>query len=328
MLGYPNFEAPVWSLISGDVQLIQMEKVSTVLDEVVVADSLSGQDVFRIALSRIETNYPMKPFMLDGFYRDVKKVGGTYISLLEAAVKIFDEDYKEPRNKFKLRERVKLLEVRRSMGYEDRFTTYFDQDNLLEDLLLQNNIRYHYLEAAPDVTRNIVREKDSYYDGRRIYVLSYRDQTSLRLFIDKHDYAIIHLEFESGPTDEMIETRRGLYSKFDGLKKTIDFKKYDNKMYLSFMSSTSKINWYDARTHQLSFETELHQQLLINKVRPDTDDKIGSTEKMKNYGLQYQDLPYNKKFWENYNVIKDTPLDNKVLADLEKVAPLDKQFEN
>lgn len=328
MLGYPNFEAPVWSLISGDVQLIQMEKVSTVLDEVVVADSLSGQDVFRIALSRIEINYPMKPFMLDGFYRDVKKVGGTYISLLEAAVKIFDEDYKEPRNKFKLRERVKLLEVRRSMGYEDRFTTYFDQDNLLEDLLLQNNIRYHYLEAAPDVTQNIVREKDSYYDGRRIYVLSYRGQTSLRLFIDKHDYAIIHLEFESGPTDEVIETRRGLYSKFDGLKKTIDFKKYNNKMYLSFMSSTSKINWYDARTHQLSFETELHQQLLINKVRPDSDDKIGSTEKMKNYGLQYQDLPYNKKFWEDYNVIKDTPLDNKVLADLEKIAPLDKQFEN
>src|SRR5574339_732744 len=159
MLGYPNFEAPVWSLISGDVQLIQMEKVSTVLDEVVVADSLSGQDVFRIALSRIEINYPMKPFMLDGFYRDVKKVGGTYISLLEAAVKIFDEDYKEPRNKFKLRERVKLLEVRRSMGYEDRFTTYFDQDNLLEDLLLQNNIRYHYLATAPDVERNIIREK-------------------------------------------------------------------------------------------------------------------------------------------------------------------------
>lgn len=328
MLGYPNFEAPVWSLISGEVQLIQLEKVSTVLDEVIIADSLSGQDIFRIALSRIDTNYPMKPFMLDGFYRDIKKVGGTYISLLEAAVKIFDEDYKEPRNKFKLRERVKLIEVRRSMGYEDRFTSYFDQDNLLEDLLLQNNIRYHYLAAGPEVARNIIREKDSYYDGRRIYVLSYHDQISLRLFIDKDDYAIIHLEFESGPTDELIETRRGMYSKFDGLKKTIDFRKYDNKMYLSYMSSVSKINWYDAKTHQLSFETELQQQLLINKVRPDTDEKIGSTEKMKNYGLQYQDLPYNKKFWENYNVIKDTPLDTKVLADLEKVAPLDQQFEN
>jgi hypothetical protein len=49
---------------------------------------------------------------------------------------------------------------------------------------------------------------------------------------------------------------------------------------------------------------------------------------MTNYGLQYQDLPYNKKFWDNYNVIKDTPLNKKILVDLEKIAPLEKQFEN
>jgi hypothetical protein len=43
--------------------------------------------------------------------------------------------------------------------------------------------------------------------------------------------------------------------------------------------------------------------------------------------LQYQDLPYNKAFWDNYNVIKDTPLDKKILEDLEKGGPLQKQFE-
>jgi len=66
----------------------------------------------------------------------------------------------------------------------------------------------------------------------------------------------------------------------------------------------------------------------VNNVRPNTDERIGATEKMKNYGLQYQDLPYNKNFWDNYNVIKDTPLDKKILVDLEKIAPLEKQFEN
>jgi hypothetical protein len=49
---------------------------------------------------------------------------------------------------------------------------------------------------------------------------------------------------------------------------------------------------------------------------------------MRNYGLQYQDYPYNKPFWDNYNVIKETPVDRKVVEDLERVAPLDKQFEN
>lgn len=328
MLGYTNFEAPVWSLISHEPQLILMDRVSKMLDEVVVADSLTGADIFHIALSKINDNYPMRPFMLEGFYRDVKKVGGTYISLLEAAVEIFDENYKEPRNKFKLRERVKLIEVRQSLGYENRFTAYFDQDNLLEDLLLQNDIRYHYLSSASDFIQKIVREKNSYYDGHRIYVLSYKDIFSLKLFIDTDDYSIIHLEYESGPTDEVIETRKGMYSKFDGLKKVIDFKKYKNRMYLNFMRVTSKLNWYDASTHKLNFETELHQQLFINEVKPFTSKRIGSTEKMKNYGLQYQDRPYNKKFWDSYNVIKDTPLDKAVLVDLEKLAPLDKQFEN
>ena len=49
---------------------------------------------------------------------------------------------------------------------------------------------------------------------------------------------------------------------------------------------------------------------------------------MKRYGLQYQDMPYNKKFWDNYNVIKDTPLDKEIMKDLEKYGDLNSQFEN
>ena len=48
---------------------------------------------------------------------------------------------------------------------------------------------------------------------------------------------------------------------------------------------------------------------------------------MRNYGLQFQDRPYNKKFWDNYNFIKETPLDHEILHDLEKLAPLREQFE-
>jgi hypothetical protein len=44
--------------------------------------------------------------------------------------------------------------------------------------------------------------------------------------------------------------------------------------------------------------------------------------------LQYQDLPYNKTFWDNYNVIKTTPLDRHIIEDLEKELPLEKQFED
>ena len=89
-----------------------------------------------------------------------------------------------------------------------------------------------------------------------------------------------------------------------------------------------KEKWYDDVTSEFKFETELEQHLLINQVDPKTQERVSSTDKMRNYGLQFQDYPYNKEFWDDYNVIKDTPIDKKILADLERIAPLEKQFEN
>lgn len=90
----------------------------------------------------------------------------------------------------------------------------------------------------------------------------------------------------------------------------------------------TRINWYDARSNELKFETELFQHLLINKINTAPEERIATTESMKKYGLQYQNYTYNKKFWDNYNVIKRTPLDSQIVADLEKVAPLEKQFQD
>ncbi|MGC1243179.1 MAG: carboxypeptidase-like regulatory domain-containing protein [Chryseosolibacter sp.] len=326
MMGYKNFEAPVWSM-TGGLQVIRLEKSPIVLKEIVVSDTLRAQDILEIALSRIEKNYPMEPFLLDGFYRDVKKVGGTYISLLEAAVRIYDDSYAEPRNKYKLRESVRLIEVRQSLGYESRFTTYFDQDNLLEDLLLHNNIRYRHFNDGEEVFSKMVREKNSFFNEHETYVISYNGDYSMRLIIDAENFSIIHMDFEQGFEDDFLGKRNDLISKFAGIKKTIDFREYQGKMYPSFISITSRINWYDSETNVLKFETELFQQLLINKVTPNAKERIRSTEKMRNYGLQFQDQPYNKKFWDNYNVIKETPLDQKILKDLEKFAPLKVQFE-
>ncbi len=326
MLGYLSYESPVWSLLNQTL-LVELEETTQVLTEVVVSDSLASGDILRIALSRIEQNFPMEPYLMDGFYRDTKKLGGTYISLLEAAIKIYDEDYKEPRNKFKLRERVALLEVRRSLGYSSRFTAYFDEDNLLEDLLLNNSVRYRQFPEEDVFFSSIRREKNTYYNGHQVYVITQKNGYNLTVYIDTETYSIIHLEYERTQSEKWSK-RRGLIGKFVNIKKNIDFKESAGKMYLNYITVDSRINWYDQKTDVLRFETELHQQLLINRVYPNTDQRIGTTEKMRSYGLQYQDLPYNKAFWDSYNLIKYTPLDKKIIQDLEMELPLEKQFED
>lgn len=325
MLGYENFESPIWSILENKLTIIPMAKSSTILNEVEVRDSLSGGEILQLALGKIEQNFPMEPFILDGFYRDVKSVGGTYISLLEAAVKIYDENYAEPRNKSKLRERVKLLEVRKSIGYDSKFTAYFGQKNLLEDLLLHNNLRYRQIDMVKELFENTKREKDSYYNDHEIFVVTNTSDFFLKVYIDKSDYSITHLQFEI--SGENNEKKKNLISKYVTYQKFIDFKRYEGKMYLNYIKVVSKEKWYDETTAEPKFETSLEQHLLINDVHPKTTERIESTEKMRNYGLQYQNYPYNQVFWDNYNVIKETPLDREILDDLEKVVPLEKQFQ-
>jgi hypothetical protein len=327
ILGYAAFETPVQSLINRQNLVIALERTTVMLDEVVVVDSLRASEIMQLALARIETNFASKPYVMEGFYRDIKKVGGTYISLLEAAARIYDEDYKVPRNKYKLRERVALMEVRRSLGYGNKFTAYFDEDNLLEALLLHNNVKYRQFPEESAFFNGLKRERDSYYNGNEIFVLSSDQDYGVKIFVDKTNYGIIHLEYEYENSQADVVTRRkGMISRLVNIRKIIDFRPVDGKLCLNFITVDSRINWYDLRTEELRFETELHQQLLINSVESGTDERIGSTRKMRRYGLQYQDLPYNKEFWDNYNVIKDSPLDKKIIEDLEKLGPLEKQF--
>ncbi len=327
MLGYAPYEAPVWSLINDKPVEIEMQAASILLKEVVVIDSLKAGEILRLALTKVEENYPMKPFQLDGFYRDVKKLGGTYISLLEAAVKIYDEDYNSPRNKFKLRERVALVEVRRSLGYNSKFTEFFDKDNLLEDLLLNNNIRYRQFPEEEVFFKSLELEDDTQYNGREVFVVAHTHDYLLRVYIDKETYGILHLDY-SNDHQEALEKRRGLESRFVKNKRTLDFKSFEGKLFLNYILVTSQINWYDSKTGKLKFETELQRQLLVNHIHPKPAERISLSQKMRNYGLQYQDQPYNKKFWDNYNVIKESPLDKKIIEDLEKELPLEKQFKD
>ncbi len=326
MLGYKTFETPVWSILK-DSLIIEMEKSNFLLQEVLVSDTLAGGDIMRIAITRIEQNYPDKAFMLEGFYRDLKKVADTYVSLLEAAVKIYDEDYKEPRNKFKLRERVALKEVRRSLGYSSKFTSFFDQDNLLEDLLLNNTVRYRQFPEEDIFFASLAREKDSYYNGQEVFVIAHTREYLLRVYIDKKTYGILHIDYENNQEQELGKKRR-LVSKFVKLRRVVDFKLFEGRLYVNYITVDSQINWYEEDTNELKFETELHRQFLVNKVVPNTLEKISMRERMKSYGLQYQDQAYNKEFWNNYNLIKESTLDKKIVQDLEREASLESQFQD
>jgi len=188
-------------------------------------------------------------------------------------------------------------------------------------------VRYRHFPLEELFYESLTREKDTEYNNQQVFVISYSRDYRLRVYVEKSNYAIIHVEFES-TLEEPLTKKRGMESRFVRLKRVIDFKPFLGKYYLNYLTVDSNVNWYDIRTKELKFETELNQSLLINEVVPNTIRRVPATEKMRNYGLQYQDQPYNKAFWDNYNVIKESPLDRKILQDLERHGPLEKQFKN
>jgi len=333
MLGYKDFSRSVKNLDPVNLNNFSLSKEATMLREVVILDSLTGGEILQIALNSIEKNYPMKPYSMDGFYRDLKKVDGIYISILEAALSIYDKDYSSPRNPLKLRERVSLVEVRKSLNYEFEYNKYFDQYNLLEELLLENNIKYRSFTDNPLFFQNISREGINIIGGRTLYELNLRGDNGyfLILFIDTETYGIHKMIYRNGDgTIALQEINRSgkRVEKIMKMEKVIEFKEFDGKLYLKYLKVKTFYDWVNRNTGKLEAKTELDQMLLINQVKITNLQWISTGKKMKRYGLQYQDLPYNKAFWDRYNVIKDTPLDQKIMKDLEKYGNLNAQFQN
>ena len=333
MLGYKDFTRSVKNLDPVNLNNFSLSKEATMLREVVILDSLTGGEIFQIALNSIEKNYPMKPYSMDGFYRDLKKVDGIYISILEAALNIYDKDYSSPRNPLKLRERVSLVEVRKSLNYEFEFNKYFDQYNLLEELLLENNVKYRSFTDNPLFFQNISREGKNSMGGRTLYELKLSGDHGyfLHLFIDTETYGIHKMIYRYGDgTIALQEINRSgkRVEKIMKMEKVIEFKEFDGKLYLKYLKVKTFYDWVNRNTGKLEAKTELDQMLLINQVKLTNLQWISTGKKMKRYGLQYQDLPYNKAFWDRYNVIKDTPLDQKIMKDLEKYGNLNAQFQN
>ena len=329
MLGYENYNVRIDQIDLTKPLVVALKKVPQILEEVTIKDSLNGADIVEIALNRMPLNYSSAPYLLDAFYRDIKSVNNAYVSLLESAIQIFDNNHDEPRNPFKLREKVGLIQVRKSLGYNNKYIEYFDQGNLLENLLLNNNVRYYDLPETSN-TKSYSRLRKSTIDDREVYVILVRHKgIKMTIYIDVINYAIVRLEYESDYDENILnvnERYKDYYNRFVKLSKTIEYKNFGGKYYLNYMTMYKRNQWYQKDAKTLDFDVELYQEILINDIHPKTSKRIRSNQRMKKYGLQYQDQPYDSNFWSNYNVIKRTSLDERIITDLEREGNLEQQF--
>jgi len=330
-LGYQDFKIDIETATKQNILLVLLKPGHTILDEVMISKDLSAANLLRIAIARIEINYPMSPIEMDGFYRDIKKVDDEYVGLIEAAVKVYDKNYQKPRNATKLRERVSLVEVRRTIDYDYKLEKYFNQYNMLEDLLLENLVKYRTFNNEAEFFASLERKIVPGYNNKPIdMVFIEQPGYSLKVYIDEN-YAIRKIVFKWGNGQDPVYSyrkSRKLENRVMYLEKQIEFQEFEGKLFLKYIAASYVNNWTNRKTSETEIITRRDQTLLVNKVNYKNPRWIPNSEKMKRYGLQFQHSSYNKEFWDHYNVIKDMPLNGKVLFDLEKLAGLEDQFKS
>ena len=120
-IGYETFKFPVNNLKGLTNFDISLNPQTSFLNDILIKDErITARRVVRKAITRINKNYPKKPFNLEGYYRDYLKKNNEYISYLEGAFVVDDHGFRQPTDNTLL----KINQLRYSRDYIKYLTEY------------------------------------------------------------------------------------------------------------------------------------------------------------------------------------------------------------
>jgi hypothetical protein len=308
---------------------IKMKSQPVILNEIEFTGSkITVQDIFREIKARVKINYPVTDHAMECFYREIKKDRHTYQSLLEAALVIRDKGYDHPKSP----ESVYIREIRGSSRFINRFSDFWQTNNLLRETLGLNAVRHP--AATPDIFG-----KDQYQlhgisvlNEREVYVLvsdiKPDDCWQRTLYVDVETYAVYRSEevIRNFTLSWKVDGHDSVYMRLTKGTSVFDFKTYDGKLYLNHIRHEVENEYFNMFTNEVLDRFTIINDLLVNDVFDDVRAPLDGLKKMGNYALESQVTPYNKEFWEHYNSIRRTPLEVNVMKDLMEREALDDQF--
>ncbi len=319
VIGYDHFKSVV-SAIADKENIVRLRQSATILSEVVVKASkkeLTGKDIVKKAVASIPTNYPMKPFMIEGFFRDLQKENDKPVELLEAALKFRYKDYNPGY------EDVEIIEVRRSINKRHPINGTYDRHNSIFDLMEDNYVKHRF---GPIDTKGWKFEIDSIlaYNQTTVYKISGTKSPSqtATLFIDSENFAILKLELKMQMVNGEFYRRYLNLPDPYGLQETsfrmvFEFQRIETKMYLKYQREEDSYNLFNKSTNEVILRQSFMKELFVNKVVKDDADNSAGQKMNINKSVEGQASSFNAEFWKYYNVPMETAADSKIIKDLQ-----------
>lgn len=319
-------------------QDVYMKHSTIVLREAIIFGSdLTAGGIVKKAFSRIKKNYNTKPFSYENFYRHYCKEDTAYGRLIEAATEVYKrKGYKLQQPQPGYKDEVRVTQLRRSLdktkvsnthlpiavypilaadfvGFQTKAVTVLN-------LFIPNDVSHlkAYFKQTAFTLEGITE-----FDGQQVYEIHYRirPQDSLKigqlnrymftgkLFINTKDYAFVKVETlreSSRDTTNIValyKKHKGKYYIYHTIKEMTQMTSLDG-------GKTFFPHW----SHIESVTTDIHTEKFqkFNGGNPTQKDLLS--------------IQYDSTFWNDYNILKSTPLEDKIISDLSDGAPLNEQF--
>ena len=149
------------------------------------------------------------------------------------------------------------------------------------------------------------------------------------LYIDMETYGILKINMIRrniirGKKYYQVLTRKGSSIGRVWFRFTVEFEPYQNKLYLRRTHESELNEIYDKATGQVNITSVETLEFVTHTIVPNEEDK--AAERLR-YGMILKTGDYHPDFWKKYNTLKLTPIDEKLIRDLEKETTLQQQFE-
>lgn len=344
------------------VHLVEMiPKPYSLSDIYVLPNGNTAEDIVKQAVKNIKRTYHRKRLQYEAFYRNTSFKGDRASELIEAALTIDDRGILTRAAYTKMR----LNQFRKSKSYLTKTDTYwgkafrkmFGHRNLFRSAYSNNHVRlynvswwYRPLADFHNFSYNLVGSE--WLDTVKVYKISFAyapdykrekedfDPLSARvegyIYINSEDFGIVKFqqcfgELMKGESKKIREEKRNIcneasYQKING--------KYCMKYYNNVGGSRGDLYTYvDSVTADGVKRVKVRQYsettLLMTKVVTDRKkfERIRLKEQVGHRENSYDKVyKYDSLFWKTYTPLKENPLEEKLIDDMEWEKSLEMQF--
>jgi hypothetical protein len=331
-LDIETLEIDLTSFTNQDTIWVQ-EKVVELAELKVYNNLPPAIEMIRISLNKLPDMGYRKPYQLEVFYRHYCSEKDVYGRLIEAAVTLTDnKGHKKKVNKPADKMGVEVTQLRKSYD----FTQNFDEH---EPISVYSTLKYDVM-SYPSILSFYPEEYNfrlvdtAFMDNKMLWVVEYhydkidkvktdtvRENCTGKIYLNAEDYGVYLIEENQVGTIEKEYSTTSMTVNW-----RVQYQAFEGHYFLKYLSETSNSSEELRSSQQEVVSTKNHKahvEMMVNNVKLYDVTKEARNEPTKE---ELDAMNYDAVFWEDYTVLKRSPLDEKILNDLAKRAKLEDQF--